>query len=288
MQVDYIICNNPYESYKMIYYTWGTQGANTKTIICLHGLNRNARDWDYLATHMANLGYFVISPDIVGRGNSDYLSNPLGYDIEFYAKDIIQLINTLKLTNISIIGTSMGGLIAMLLASNQQHKHHIQKMILNDVGAKIDSAGIHEIMNLSDNDIKCKSFNEALKVLQHGIGNSFGILPDHIWHHMTLHSFQKNTYGDYQLKRDPQINQALSKQKDFDLSRDVELWHYWESIKIPTLIIRGANSQFLSVDTINTMQQINELTSYVTIKGAAHAPFLHTTEHCTIINNFLQ
>ena len=100
---NYIHCANQFQSYRMFYTAWGNQETSHSTLLCIHALNCNSRDWDYVAQYFSQQGYYVIAPDIVGRGNSDYLNLPNGYDIMFYINDIIKLIATLKLNNINCI-----------------------------------------------------------------------------------------------------------------------------------------------------------------------------------------
>lgn len=282
-QVNYIKCNNLKEKYKMVYYSWGSQENSNKTLICLHGLNRNGRDWDYVAKSLVNKGYLVIAPDVVGRGNSDYLVDAKGYEVPYYALDILTLIRVLSLQNVSILGTSMGGLIGMAIAAMPEHP--IKKLILNDIGAEIEFKGLQFISSYSGEQPEFDSFVLASNYLK-SISVDFGDLPDVVWEHMARNSFQKNANGKYELKRDVNLSKPFFAPTDGE--KNLEFWEFWHKVTTPTLIIRGENSNILSKDTIIKMQAINQATQSVEIKNTGHAPFLYSNEHNDIIFNFLE
>jgi pimeloyl-ACP methyl ester carboxylesterase len=284
-QVNYVICHNQNEEYRMFYTAWGLPEECKKTLLCLHGLNRNGRDWDYVAQHFAQLGYYVIAPDIVGRGNSDYLINPTGYEIPYYVNDIITLIRTLALTSIDIIGTSMGGIIGMALAASPITAGLIKALVLNDIGASMELDGISRISKSSAIQPQFITFAEIKESIMN-ISQGFGNLPNAIWDHMITNSVQKNSKGIYELKRDANINKGL------DLTTlpqiNIALWQFWQSIHTPTLVIRGESSDVLSMDTVHKMQTFKPQMQFVEIKNAGHAPYLYNTEHFTILENFIK
>ena len=280
-QINYILCKNPKEEYRMSYAAWGNQEESSKTLICVHGLNRNGRDWDFIGNHFAKKGYYVIAPDIVGRGNSDYLKDPMCYDIPFYIADIFNLIKTLGLTNIHWIGTSMGGLIAMGIAAMEQNP--IQKMVLNDIGAEIEHAGLARISGYSSNQPDFDTYTLAKDYLIN-ISRDFGDLPESIWEYYALNSLQKNSAGKYEIKRDVNLSKPFAAVTPSD--KNMELWPFWEKIKIPTLVIRGEHSDILSVSTIQRMQQMNPKTEAVQVDKAGHAPYLYSDAHCAFLDKF--
>lgn len=266
----------------MVYYAWGVQEQSEKTLICLHGLNRNGRDWDYMAKRFASNGYYVIAPDIVGRGNSDYLLDPQGYIIPNYIKDVLQLINLLSLKQISILGTSMGGLIGMSIAAMPDNP--LQKLILNDIGAEVEIEGLKNIASYS---LVQPEFNNLKEAMEYLISTSleFGNLPNDVWEHMARNSFQKNSNGKFELKRD--LNLAKPFTENFSSDKNVELWDYWDKVSIPTLIIRGESSNILSNKTVDKMKATKPLTQSIQISNAGHAPFLYLDAQAEIIDKFL-
>lgn len=281
-QINYITCNNTHESYKMYYTAWGYQENAQKTLICIHGLNRNSRDWDYVGQYFASKGYYVVAPDIVGRGNSDYLKNYVGYDVPFYVMDILHLIQTLQLTNIELLGTSMGGLIGMAIASSSPQP--LQKLIMNDIGAEVESAGLTRIGGYTGKQNEYQSYAEAKQYLL-DLCTDFGVLPDSVWEEFARHSLQRNANGKYELKRDVNLSKTFA--NSVPAGENLDLWSYWQTVSIPTLVIRGVESDILSCTTVEKMKAVNPETQSVEIANVGHAPFLYSHEHCQMLEQFL-
>ena len=280
-QMNYVTCKNEKEQYRMFYTAWGEQETSTKTLLCVHGLGRNCRDWDFVGNHFAKLGYYVIAPDIVGHGNSDYLKDPTQYSLAGCVSDILQMVKTLGLTNINWLGTSMGGLIGISLAASGYNP--IQKMILNDIGAEVERTGLARISN---------SYNAALLEFDSytlakdyiiNISREFGDLPDKIWDIFAANSLQKNAHGKYTIKKDTNLGRSFDSTPN---DQNLELWPYWEKVSIPTLVIRGEHSDILSTKTVQRMQEININTQHVEVSKTGHAPFLYNESHFTILNKF--
>lgn len=280
-QTNYIQCSNGRESYRMFYTAWGVQTVGCKTMVCVHGLNRNGRDWDFVGRHFASLGYYVVAVDIVGRGNSDYLKDPVAYDVQFYVADILNLINTLNLGQIDYVGTSMGGLIGMAIAALPAHP--IKKLVLNDIGPEIEISGLKRIASYTNNQPDFKTYAEARAYLMQ-IASNDGNLPDDIWDFYTLTSFQKNANGNYELKRDVNISKPFVSNNVGD--KNLDLWSYWENVNIDVLVIHGAISDLLSERTILKMQEINPKTQKVNIPGVGHAPYLYSDYHMQLLQDF--
>lgn len=280
-QFNYIKCNNQKEEYRMFYTAWGNQEQCKKTMICVHGLNRNSRDWDFVGSYFAKKGYYVIAPDIVGRGNSDYLKDPMQYDIPFYVADMFLMIKTLGLTNIDWVGTSMGGLIGMGMAAMEHHP--LRRMVLNDIGAEIEHTGLARIGGYSGSQPEFDSYTLAKDYLIN-ISRDFGDLPEEIWEYYAQNSLQKNSQGKYEIKRDVNLSKPFSASAPID--KNMELWPYWDKVKIPTLVIRGEHSDILSKLTIDRMQKINSATSTVQVDKAGHAPYLYSDAHLNFLEKF--
>ncbi len=292
IQHNYIKCNNSYEEYRMHYTAYGIQDNSKATILCLHGLNRNSRDWDYLANYLVSLSYYVIAPDIVGRGNSDYLNNNhVAYDIPYYVQDIIQLIETLKLTNIHLVGTSMGGLIAINLLSNNPHYRSICKsLVLNDIGAEVELNGLLRIASYSSIQESYTSYIDIKNFILN-ISKPYGITNKVVEEHLVIHSICKNANGKYELKRDVNINKVLEQilYKLNNNKTNLTLWQEWQALNnLATLVIRGEHSDILTQETIERMQKINTNTLSITIKNTAHAPYLYRLIDILPIINFIE
>ena len=324
-QINYINCiNSNGEHYRMYYSAWGNPDTATKHMLCIHGLNRNSRDWDYVGAYAASLGYYVVCPDIVGRGLSANLINYMGYNIPAYIADTLNLIHTLGLKNIDFIGTSMGGIIGMGIAALPNNP--FRSLVLNDIGGEIELAGLSRIMGYSNEQPYFDTLSDA-KVSLINTSKEFGDLPDHIWQAMAQNSYQKNATGKYEAKRDPNIAKTLALlfqindvfKPDINITdlnnlttninlsmnygttnfkinasvnpnmiaQNIMMWPVWNQISnLPTLIIRGERSDLLSVATVNKMLENRKDVTSVTIANAGHAPFLYSVDHMQILTNF--
>ncbi len=246
---------------------WGTQ-ENEHVVICSHGLTRNGRDFDYLAK---KLGVYcrLVCPDYPGRGSSPKLTNPQNYSIEQYVIDTFSIINTLQYTKLDWIGTSMGGLIGMAIASMPENP--ISQMVINDVGAEIPEQSLHDLAaELTGQPDHFNSMEEVYNYFRNAY-LGFGKLEDHHYRHMGDHSVWPDPDGSgYKLARDPAIITELSKVSPSDLN----LWGIWEQIEIPTLIIRGEQSGLLLAETVDKMLKIHAGASAVQFSDCGHAPSL--------------
>lgn len=281
-QTNYLECNNGKESYRIFYTAWGRQDCCDKTLLCAHSLNRNSRDWDFVASYFVKHGYYVVAPDIVGRGNSDHLIDYNRYDIKYYTLDMLDLIQKLELKNVDFIGTSMGGIIGMSLAVLPHST--IKKLILNDIGAEVEYSGLSRIAAYTKDNMVFNTFNEAKDYVQQ-IARPFGDLNSELFEYLTISCVQKNSYGKYEFKRDANIN------KIFDITTtptdNFKMWEMWQQIKLPTLVIHGSQSDVLSSSTITKMQEINPLTQRVEVENAGHAPYLYNDDHMKLLHKFL-
>src|SRR5690606_28403205 len=207
------------------------------TVLCVHGLTRNGRDFDPLAQALAAAGYGVVCPDIVGRGRSDRLRDPAGYNYGQYQQDMAALIAHLGVGTVDWIGTSMGGLIGMMLASKPGTP--IRRLVVNDVGPFLPKAALARLAAYVGLDplFPDRAAGEAYlrKVLA-----PFGRLGDADWQALATHSLVPAEDG-YRLAYDPALRQGLLAAQD----RDVDLWPVWDAIAVPTLLLWGKQSDLL-------------------------------------------
>lgn len=258
---------------------WGDPD-NPKVLLCAHGLSRNARDFDYLATTMAHR-YRVICPDYPGRGESDWLSNPNDYHNEQYLRDTFVILDALSFDQLDWVGTSMGGLIGMAVASMPENP--ISKMVINDVGPFIpadalnligDYLGIHP--EFVDQDAAIEYFKTVYA--------SFGVLDEEHYQHFVTHGVcaAKNGNG-YVLNYDPAIiDQFVG--TEFG---DIDIWEVWDKITIPVLIIRGKKSSLLLPQTMEQMKHRNGKAESIEFDDCAHAPSLMVEEQIRAISDWL-
>ncbi len=268
------------QNYRVAYTTWGSREKSKKVLFCVHGLLRNSRDFDFVAEYFVKKGYFVICPDIVGRGNSDYLNDYTGYNLEVYMKDICSLFGLYDLQQVDYIGFSMGGILGML-ASNIPLQL-IKNLVLVDIGYKIEPIGLMRILNYASESTTFDSLEQANEVIKKNL-TTFGPLSNELFNVIIGNVLTLNNEKKYVYKVDP--NLSLSFKDALNAVNAINLLPYWENINIPVLIIRGENSDLLSREVMLDMCK-KPKTYSVEIKDSGHAPFLYNDEHFKILENF--
>ncbi|MDE2423611.1 MAG: alpha/beta hydrolase [Betaproteobacteria bacterium] len=264
--------------HRINYLSWG-KPVKDKTVIAVHGLTRNAHDFDFLA-HYLSKAFHVVCPDIVGRGDSEWLPNKTDYGYPLYLSDMATLIAKLNVESVNWIGTSMGGIIGMMLAA--QRNTPIKKLIINDVGSHISAQSLLRLSKYVGVDPEFNHLHEAEAYFRKTY-NSFGPLTDEQWRHMTVNGVFKNKQGYYQLKYDPAIANVFNTKPIID----VDLSYFWLKINCPVLLIRGEESDLLPRSTVNWMKMTKPSLQVVEFAQCGHAPHLMSLEHVKVIENFL-
>lgn len=275
---NYVRCISPAGLHRMRYLEWG-EADNPRVLVCVHGLTRNAHDFDFLARALAK-DYRVICPDVVGRGGSDWLRDPSLYAIPQYVADMVTLLARLDVESIDWLGTSMGGLIGMALAA--QVDTPIKRLILNDVGPVVSSTSLQRIGEYVGAAPDFPNFDAALAYIKK-VSAPFGPLSEVQWKHLTeysVHPIEKGLRMNY----DPAIAKNLHAMKQ---TEDVSAWPIYNAIPCPTLIIRGAQSDLLSAEVAHQMQHSGPHAKLVELEGIGHAPALMSDEQIQIVADFL-
>lgn len=272
-------CISPSGLHRMAYTEWGERD-NPRVLLCVHGLTRNARDFDKLAEAMSS-HYRVICPDVVGRGRSGRLRNPAGYGIPQYVADMVTLIARLNVETVDWVGTSMGGLIGMALAS--QEGSPIRKLLLNDVGPVITVESLKRIGSYVGTDPTWAGFDEALAFVK-AVSAPFGALSEAQWYALTESSVAQRADGRWGFVYDPQI--AAPFKAAFG-DQDIDLWPVYEQIACPTLVLRGADSDLLTRETWQAMGLRGPRARLAEIQGVGHAPMFMTEEQISVARDFL-
>lgn len=272
-------CLSPSGLHRMAYTEWGARD-NPRVLVCVHGLTRNARDFDALASAMSS-HFRVICPDVVGRGRSGRLRDPAGYAIPQYVADMVTLIARLGVEQVSWVGTSMGGLIGMALASLDGAP--IQRLLLNDVGPVITVESLKRIATYVGTDPTWATFDEALAYVKL-ISAPFGALDEGQWRHLTESSVAQRPDGRWGFLYDPQI--ALPFKAAF-VDQDIDLWPMYEQIKCPTLVLRGESSDLLTRETWEAMGARGPKARLAEVPGVGHAPMFMTDDQISIAREFL-
>jgi pimeloyl-ACP methyl ester carboxylesterase len=257
------------------YVEWGDNGR-APPVICVHGLTRNGRDFDRLAAALAP-DRTVVCPDIVGRGSSTWLADPAGYGYAQYCADMVALIARVGCEAVDWVGTSMGGLIGMMLAA--QPNTPIRRLVLNDVGPFVPRQAIRRLADYVGKDPLFPGL-DGLQAYLRQVHAPFGALDDAAWMHLALHGHRRLPDGRYGLAYDPAIGRGFEAAAD----QDIDLWAIWEKVHCPVLLLRGAESDILPADTARRMAGRAEL---VEIAGVGHAPSLMVEAQIAILSEWL-
>lgn len=268
---------SPAGFHRVAYTEWGDP-ANSRVVVCCHGLTRNGRDFDALAADLAR-DFRVVCPDIVGRGASDWLKDPAHYGYPQYCADMSVLIARLAVPDLLWVGTSMGGLIGMTLAA--QTGSPIRRLVINDVGPFVPKAALLRIADYVGLDNRFSSLDAVENHLRKVLA-PFGPLTDAQWRHLVEHGHRRREDGTFALAYDPAIagNVKLAVQ-------DWDLWALWDRVSCPTLVIRGAQSDLLLPETAAEMTQRGPHAECVTWEGMGHAPALMAPEQIAAVRQWL-
>jgi len=264
---------------RMAYLDWGERTG--KTLICVHGLTRCARDFDFLAPEMARRGYRVICPDVAGRGDSDWLKNPMEYVVPTYVSDMMALIARLKLESAHWVGTSLGGLIGMGVVALPGSP--IERLVLNDVGPVLTAVSLQRLAQYVGKWPPLPDI-EAAEQYVRANSISFGPHTDSEWRFLTEHVVRRNADGSLRMHYDPAIAVAFNATLP---STDVQLWNFYDAIRCPTLVLRGEQSDLLTRDTAARMAGRGPRARVVEIPGVGHAPTLIHADQIAIVRDFL-
>ncbi|MDP1606261.1 MAG: alpha/beta hydrolase [Rhodocyclaceae bacterium] len=283
----YVQCLSPAGFHRMAYVEWGDP-HNPRVLVCVHGLTRSGRDFDFLAEALA-ADYRVVCPDVVGRGMSDWLRDPAHYTTAQYAADMATLIARLDVESVDWLGTSMGGLIGMALAAQAPASTGpIQRLILNDVGPVVAAVALRRICDYLGHPLEFASLAEAEAHFRQ-VAAPFGQLTDAQWHHLTAHVVKTAPNGRLVLRYDPAIavpfKAVMAAQGE---GKDIELWPLYDAIRCPTLIIRGENSDLLTRATVAAMQERGPRALAVEIPNVGHAPMFMDDAQLAVVSEFLQ
>jgi pimeloyl-ACP methyl ester carboxylesterase len=282
MKSDHVLCLSSKGFHRMRYVEWGDPDAE-RVAILVHGLTRNGRDFDVLAQALIP-EFRVMCPDVAGRGASDWLPAKEDYGYPQYCADMTALIARAtaggRPRRIYWIGTSMGGIIGMLLASRPNSP--IQKLVVNDVGTLIPKAALERIGAYVGKDPRFRTLEE-MEAAVRLVSAPFGPLTDAQWRHLTVTGAKQHGDGSWGFCYDPGIAVPFRAQA----LADVDLWQYWDAITCPTLLVRGAHSDVLLKDTAAAMTRRGPRPRLIEFDGVGHAPMLMADEQIQVVRKFL-
>lgn len=272
-------CLGPNGFHSVAYTEWGPP-AGRPALVCAHGMTRNGRDFDLLAAAMEDR-YRVACPDVVGRGRSDWLADHAGYGYPQYASDMAALIARLDVAAVDWVGTSMGGLIGMILAARTDTP--IRRLVINDIGPFIPKAFLSRLRRYVGTDPRFPDL-AALEAYLREVHAPFGDLEDGQWRHLAAHGNRALEEGGYGLAYDPAIARAAF---TGDEPEDVMLWEIWDRVQCPVLLLRGAESDLLLPETVAEMKTRGPRMDVVEIPGCGHAPALMAADQIAIVRDWL-
>jgi pimeloyl-ACP methyl ester carboxylesterase len=279
----------------MAYWSWGDE-SNPNILMCVHGLSRQGRDFDTLARSLSDR-YQVICPDVVGRGHSDWLADPKGYQVFSYVSDMVALMQQLRAQvkatepiDIDWVGTSMGGLIGLGFSTlpPQVSGVKLRKFVLNDVGPRLNHAAMVRIGDYLGQPMRFESEQKAADYLW-SISTGFGPHTPEQWLALSRPLLRPAPDGNgLILHYDPAIAEPFKTMSaDAATSGEAMLWQVYEALPCPVLLMRGKNSDLLDIDTAQAMTQRGPKAKLVEFEGVGHAPTLQAPDQLAAIKDFL-
>jgi pimeloyl-ACP methyl ester carboxylesterase len=268
---------DPQGALRLGYVEWGDPAA--PVVLCVHGLTRNAHDFDMLAKALA-ADRRVISLDVAGRGRSGWLVDAARYSPPVYAAQVAAFLAALGLEQVDLVGTSMGGIIGMALAAMQPSP--IAKLVLNDVGGRVPKEALAFIGTYLSGPPKVFADMADLERHLRFIHQGFGPLSDAEWAHLAKHSARAQPGGVVQ-HYDP----AIAVNFQTGIAGDIDLWPLYDAVGCPTLLLRGGESPLLPVDVADEMTRRGPKAELVTFAGIGHAPALMAEDQIAAVRRFL-
>ena len=265
------------ETFRMTWYEWGPEDA--PPVVCVHGLTRNGRDFDFLAQKLAQK-FRVIAPDMPGRGKSEWLKYPEEYNLASYAAYMLFLLPQLFHGPVRWVGTSMGGMLGMALAA--QFPRMVRALVLNDVGSLIPGPALARLKTYVGKDVVFET-RAAAEARFREIYTPFGIKSQLVWKHLFDHSFMPQADGTVRMAYDPAIAAAL---QAYPEPTDVSLESVWEKVTCPVLLIRGGKSDILPEAVAAAMAEKPGVQLH-TVPGVGHAPTLTDDIEINLIMDWL-
>lgn len=255
--------------------------AGAGVVLCLHGLTRNSRDFEGLATAL-RAEFRVLAPDQRGRGRSAYDPNPLNYNLVVQTGDVWALLDQLGIERCVVVGTSMGALMGIAMANMQPDR--IAGLVLNDAGPVVDPAGLARIAGYVGKGAPARNWDEAVAALEAVHGLAYPTYGPEDWRRMASATYAETSDG-FRLDYDPDLAQAFAA----DNGTAPDMWPVFAALDtIPGLVLRGARSDILAAETAAEMGRRFAATEVVTIPDRGHAPDLSEPAAIEAVLTFLR
>jgi pimeloyl-ACP methyl ester carboxylesterase len=270
---------SPAGLHRIAYREWGDP-RNRDVLVCVHGLTRSGRDFDELARALC-AQFRLVCPDIAGRGDSDRLADAKLYTWAQYVADMVTLIARLDVETVYWLGTSMGGFVGMALAA--QAASPVKKLVLNDAGPVIGKASLERIAKYVGQAPAFPTLEDAEKYVR-AISAPFGPHSDAQWRFLTENWVRRGEDGRLRPHYDTRIAEAYRATMP---EKDLELWHLYDAVRCPTLLVRGEQSDLVSPQTAAEMARRGPKAKVVEIRGVGHAPTLLQPDQIAVVRDFL-
>ena len=288
-------CSHPEGQHRMVCWAWGDAQAK-HAVVCVHGLTRQGRDFDRLAQALVQRSagaVQVLCPDVAGRGRSQWLTPSGLYQIPQYASDMLALLGHLhagcRIDTLDWVGTSMGGVIGMVLAGQASlpMPSPIRRLVLNDVGPAITWSSIERMQEYAGRYGRYANLAEAAAAMRL-ISQGFGPVPDEVWMDMSSHMVRPLPEGGLTLHYDPAIGDPIrALTREAAAAGEETLWSLYDQIQAQTLLIRGLDSDLLTPETARQMTQRGPHAQLLEWPGIGHAPSLTAPEQIDAVAGFL-
>ncbi len=252
-------------------------------VLCLPGLTRSSHDFEALAAWVSTERR-VLCPDFRGRGKSQYDEQWTNYNPARYAADVWRLLDDLEIERVTVVGTSLGGWLSMLMSYQQPDR--VRAVVMNDIGPEANPDGIARVIAGAGRLDRVATFNEAIAQSKRLYGIAFPDWSDAQWRSYVAITYRETGQGDYDLNFDRNIGHAA---REGASGLDIDPWNLFESIAdVPALLIHGALSDILTEDIIRKMCDRKPDLEVVRVPNRGHAPLLDEKEAVDAISRFLQ
>lgn len=265
---------------QLFYRAWDGD-AERLPLLCMHGLTRNSADFIELADHLAPC-HRVIAPDVRGRGRSARDPDWRNYHPTFYSGDMWTLLDELQIERAVLVGTSMGGIMAMLMAVQQPQR--VAALVLNDIGPEIHPVGLARIAAYAGVVQPLSSWADAEAQMRERYGAALPGKDDAFWQRYTRRSFRAGADGVPAADYDPAIANRFG---DDSAAAAQQLWELFRHIRQPLLVLRGELSDILAPATVTRMAELHPQLRSVEVRQRGHVPLLDEPEVLAAIDALL-
>jgi pimeloyl-ACP methyl ester carboxylesterase len=297
-RLESVTCPHPEGQHRMAWWSWGDPTAS-HVVVCVHGLTRQGRDFDRLAQALvaragqAGQSIHVVCPDVAGRGHSEWLPKAALYQIPQYASDMLAMLGHLyqhaPMQTLDWVGTSMGGLIGMVMAGQAGLPPPVplRRLVLNDVGPSITWDSVQRMQQYVGRFGQFANLSEAAAEMRR-LSYGFGPVPDDIWLELSSHMVRQRPDGALTLHYDPSIGEPIrALTAEAAHAAEAVVWGLYDQIQAQVLLIRGQESDLLTEDTARAMTERGPKAQLVQWSGYGHAPTLTDSAHISILADFL-